>query len=100
MHYFLFSSGNIILSVLLGAFAMIVFGLYFEEGFRMILNVAEQVKAGLLALPMPTKFHNFVRLFLHESSFVFAFFTIAARVVVSALYSMILRLLGIQSFSD
>lgn len=94
MHYFLFSSGNIVLSVLLGALAMILFGLYFEEGFRHILNIAEQVKSGLLALPMPTKYHNFVRLFLHESSFVFAFFTITARIVVAALYSLVRLVLG------
>lgn len=85
MHYFLFSSGNIILSVMLGAIAMIIFGLNFEEGFKVILNVAEQIKSWMLKLPLPTKYHNFVRLFLHESSFVFAFFTIAARIVVAAL---------------
>ena len=88
MHYFLFSSGNIVLSVLLGAIAMIVFGLNFEEGFKVILNVAEQIKSWLLKMPLPTKYHNFVRLFLHESSFVFAFFTIAARILVAALYSL------------
>lgn len=94
MHYFLFSSGNIFVSVLLGAIAMVTCGLYFEESFKFILNSAEQVKAWLLALPMPTKYHNFVRLFLHESSFVFAFFTIAARVITSALYSLFRSTMG------
>ena len=94
MHYFLFSSGNIFVSVLLGAIAMVTCGLYFEETFKFILNSAEHVKAWILALPMPTKYHNFVRLFLHESSFVFAFFTIAARVIVSALYGFFRSTMG------
>ena len=94
MHYFLFSSGNILVSVLLGAIAMVVCGLYFEETFRFILNAAEHVKTGLLSMPLPTKYQNFVRLFLHESSFVFAFFTIAARVIVAALYSLFRSTMG------
>ena len=96
MHYFLFSSGNILFSVLLGAIAMVTCGLYFEETFKFILNSAEQVKSWLLAMPMPTKYHNFVRLFLHESSFVFAFFTIATRVIVSALYGLLRSTLGLS----
>ncbi len=96
MHRFLFSTTNIIGSVLLGALAMVVFGLYFEESFKFILNVAEQVKGGLLRLPMPTKFHNFVRLFLHESSFVFAFFTIITRILISALYGLVRMALGLS----
>ena len=94
MHYFLFSSGNIFVSVLLGAIAMVTCGLYFEETFKFILNSAEQVKTWLLALPMPTKYHNFVRLFLHESSFVFAFFTIVTRVIISALYGLFRSTMG------
>ena len=96
MHRFLFSTTNIIGSVRLGALAMVIFGLYFEESFRFILNVAEQVKGGLLRMPMPTKFHNFVRLFLHESSFVFAFFTIVTRILISAIYGLIRMALGLS----
>lgn len=84
MHRLIFASGNIVFSVLLGAIAMTVFALSFEEAFRHILTVAEQLKSWLISLPMSTKYNNFVRLFLHESSFVFAFFTVTSRIVVSA----------------
>jgi hypothetical protein len=87
MYRFLFNTGNVIFSVLLGALAMTLFALNFEEWFKHILTVAEHVKAWLLSLPISTRYHNFVRLFLHESSFVFAFFTIAARMVVSLIGS-------------
>ena len=94
MHRFAFSIGNIIASLILGAIAMTVFGLYFEEAFKVILNVAEGLKSWLMKLPLSTKYHNFVRLFLHESTFVFAFFTIGMRIIGSTVYGLFLRAIG------
>lgn len=88
VHRLIFTSGNIVFSVMLGAFAMTIFALSFDEAFKHILNVAQHVKAWLISLPMSTRYNNFVRLFLHESSFVFAFFTIISRIVVSMLGNM------------
>ena len=94
MHRFLFASSNIVFSVLLGAIAMTLFALNFDDAFKQILNGAEQVKAWLVNLPMSTRYQNFVRLFLHESSFVFAFFTIVSRITVSFLMSILMWVIG------
>ena len=96
-HRLLFSIGNIIASLILGAIAMVMFGLYFEETFKLILNAAEGLKSWLLRLPLSTKYHNFVRLFLHESTFVFAFFTIVMRIIGTAVYALFLRAIGSRS---
>ena len=95
MYRFLFASSNIVFSVLLGAVAMTVFALSFEEAFKQVLNVAEHTKVWMLSLPVwSTRYHNFVRLFLHESSFVFAFFTVVSRIAVSMLGNFALGLFG------
>ena len=95
MYRLLFTSSNIVFSVMLGAVPMTVFALSFDEVFKQILDVAGHIKAWLLGLPLwSTRYQNFVRLFLHESSFVFAFFTVVARIAVSVLGNILLWIWG------
>ena len=94
MYRLLFASSNIIFSVLLGAVVMTLFALNFDDAFKQVLNGAEQVKAWMIGLPMSTRYQNFIRLFLHESSFVFAFFTIVARIAVAFVASLVMWIVG------
>ena len=95
MYRLLFTSSNIVFSVVLGAVAMTVFALSFDEVFKQILDVAGHIKTWLLGLPFwSTRYQNFVRLFLHESSFVFAFFTVVSRIAVSVLGNILMWIWG------
>ena len=95
MYRLLFTSSNIVFSVVLGAVAMTVFALSWDEAFKQILNMAAFTKDWLLSLPFwSTRYQNFVRLFLLESSFVFAFFTIVSRIAVSLITSIALWVWG------
>lgn len=94
MHRFLFTSGNLIFSLLLGAVAMAICAVWYEETFAVILDVAGRIKIWLTNLGVPTRYNNFIRLLVHESNLVFMFFTIAARLIVSATGNILIWLIG------
>ncbi|HRD77736.1 MAG TPA: hypothetical protein PK264_17660 [Hyphomicrobiaceae bacterium] len=88
MYRLLLTSGNIVASLLLGAIAMVVFALYNENAFEQILNGAAQLKSWMVSTGLPTKWNNFVRLFLDEKTIVFSGFTIATRIVLAILIEL------------
>jgi hypothetical protein len=88
----LFTSGNLIFSLLLGAIAMAICAVWYEETFATILDVAGRIRLWLTNLGVPTRYNNFIRLMVHDSNLVFMFFTIASRLVVSAIGNLFLWL--------
>jgi hypothetical protein len=92
MHRFLFTSGNLIFSLLLGAVAMAICAVWYEETFAVILDAAGRIKMWLTNLGVPTRYNNFIRLLVHESNLVFMFFTVAARLIVSAVGNLLVWL--------
>ena len=85
MHRFLFTIGNLIFSLVLGAVAMAACAIWYEDQFAGILDAATEVRGWLTNLGVPTKYNNFIRLLVHENNIVLIFFTIGARLIVSAI---------------
>jgi hypothetical protein len=85
MNRLLISSGNIVVSLVAGAVAMIAFAFYYENAFEQILNGAAQMKVWMTSIGLPTKWNNFVRLLLDEKTIVFSGFTIATRIALAIL---------------
>lgn len=88
MHRLMFVSSNIVASILLGAIALVLFALSFPNQFATMLDVAGSVKNWMTNLGIPPYYNNIIRLILHESTIVFSFFTIAARILVAALAAL------------
>ena len=94
MHRILLSSGNIVVSLVLGAVAMIAFAFYYVNAFEQILNGAAQMKIWMTSIGLPTKWNNFVRLFLDEKTIVFSGFTIATRMLLAIVIEIGIALFG------
>lgn len=88
MHLVLLSTGNIVVSLLLGAIALAFVGINFPGTLDQIINLASTVKGYLTNTNLAPKYNVWVRLLLEEKQLVFMFFTIIARVLMSALTSL------------
>lgn len=88
MHPLFFASSNIIFSVLLGAIAMVAFAFGFPNAFSTMLDAAGSVKNWMTNLGIPPYYNNIIRLILHESTILFSFFTIGARVIFALLVGL------------
>lgn len=83
MNKMILSTGNIILSLVLGA---IVFGFVFIKyptTMDQILNVAAGFKTWLTTRGIDPVYNNWLRVLLEERQLVFMFFTIITRIVLS-----------------
>lgn len=79
------STGNIIVSLVLGA---ILFGFVFikyPEAMSSILDAAATFKAWIISRGISTEYNNWIRVLLEERQLVFMGFTILARVGLSIL---------------
>lgn len=79
----LFSTGNVIVSLVLGA---ILFGFVFlryPETFASLLDWAGGFKAWLINRGISTEYNNWIRVLLEERQLLFMAFTILARVALS-----------------
>jgi hypothetical protein len=94
MHRILFSTGNIVLSLVLGAIALAFVGINSPETLDKIINVAVDVKSYLVATNLPPKYNVWVRLLLEEKQLVFMFFTILMRILLAIVQSLTLGLFG------
>jgi hypothetical protein len=94
VHRILFSTGNIVVSLLLGAIALAVVGINFPETLDKIINVAGTVKGYLVNTNLAAKYNVWVRLLLEEKQLVFMFFTVLARVLMSIVTWFLVLLFG------
>ncbi len=81
----LLSTGNILVSLILGA---LLFGFVFikyPETMSSILDAASGFKAWLISLGITTEYNNWIRVLLEERQLVFMGFTIIARIGLSIL---------------
>lgn len=81
----LFSIGNVIISLVLGA---ILFGYVFlrhPETMGSILDWASGFKSWLIGMGISTEYNNWIRVLLEERQLVFMAFTIVARLLLSLL---------------
>jgi hypothetical protein len=94
MHRILLSTGNIVVSLLLGAVALAFVGINFPETLDKIINVAGTVKSYLVNTNLAAKYNVWVRLLLEEKQLVFMFFTILARILMSLVTWLVLSMFG------
>lgn len=87
----LLSTGNILVSLVLGA---LLFGFVFikyPETMSAILDGAANFKGWLIGLGITTEYNNWIRVLLEERQLVFMGFTIVARIALSILTYPIVR---------
>lgn len=103
MHRLLFSTGNILISLLIGAIALAFVGINFPELLDSLITAAGHVKGWLVGTSLPSKYNVWVRLLLEEKQLVFMFFTILSRIVLSLLSWVLIglwvRLMGERPFA-
>ena len=85
MHRLALSTGNIVVSLLLGAMALAFVGINSPETLDRLITVAGTVKGYIVGTSLPAKYNVWVRLLLEEKQLVFMFFTILTRIVLSIL---------------
>ena len=78
-----FSTGNIFLSLVLGAVAFGFVFLKYPDTMDQILNGASGLKNWLITRGLSTEYNNWIRVLLEERQLAFMGFTIAARIVLS-----------------
>ncbi len=86
MYRFLFSTGSVISSLVFGAIAMALVGIYSPETLSMMLGWARSLKSYLTSTGLSAKYNIWIELMLEERQLLFAFFTIATRMVISAVF--------------
>lgn len=81
----LLSTGNVVVSLIIGAIALAVVGINYPETLDELITAATTVKSWIVASGLPTKYNVWVKLLLEEKQLVFMFFTIIARIAMSLL---------------
>lgn len=94
MHTILLSTGNIIVSLILGAVALAFVGINYPETLDQIINLATSAKGYIVNTALPPKYNVWVRLMLEEKQLVFMFFTIVVRIAIAILQSIVLSFFG------
>jgi hypothetical protein len=94
MQRVLLSTGNIIVSLLLGAVALAFVGIHYPETLDQIISLATSAKSYIVNTNLPPKYNVWVRLLLEEKQLVFMFFTIVTRIVLAILQSIAFSFFG------
>lgn len=94
MHRVLLSTGNIIVSLILGAIALAFVGINYPETLDQIISLATSVKGYIVGTNLPPKYNVWVRLLLEEKQLVFMFFTIVMRILLAVLQSIAFGFFG------
>jgi hypothetical protein len=85
----LMSTGNVLLSLVLGAIAIAMVGIHYPETLSMLLGWAREMKLFITSRGLEPKYNIWVELLLEERQLLFMGFTIAARIVLSLLTGII-----------
>ncbi len=83
MRRLVFSTGNVFLSLVLGAIAFGFVFLKYPDYMAQILDWASGFKAWLISRGITSEYNNWIRVLLEERQLVFMGFTIVARIVLS-----------------
>lgn len=79
----LLATGNIFVSLVLGAIAFGFVFIKYPETMSQILDAAAGLKAWLISQGISTEYNNWIRVLLEERQLVFMGFTIAMRILLS-----------------
>jgi hypothetical protein len=83
MRRLLFSTGNIFLSLVLGAIAFGFVFLKYPDTMNQILDLASGLKAWLITRGLSPEYNNWIRVLLEERQLAFMGFTVVARIALS-----------------
>ncbi len=84
----LLATGNVVVSLVLGAIAFGFVFLKFPQTFGNLLDLAAGVKAWLTNRGLSDEYKNWVRVLLEERQLLFMGFTIAVRLALATLVAM------------
>lgn len=79
----LLSTGNIFLSLILGAIMLALVGYNYPETLSQMLGWARALKGAITSTGLEPKYNIWLELLLEERQLLFMFFTIIARVLLS-----------------
>ncbi|MGQ0673982.1 MAG: hypothetical protein ACT4N2_14050 [Hyphomicrobium sp.] len=85
----LMSTGNVFLSLILGAVAIAMVGIHYPETLSVLLGWARELKLFITGLGLEPKYNIWVELLLEERQLLFMGFTIVARIVLSLITGVI-----------
>jgi hypothetical protein len=88
------STGNVLLSLVLGAIAVAMVGIHYPETLSMLLGWARELKLMITGMGLEPKYNIWVELLLEERQLLFMGFTIVARIILSLITGFIGLLLG------
>lgn len=83
MNRLIFSTGNVVISLVLGALALAFVGINSPELLDKLITAAATVKSWIVGSGLAPKYNVWVRLLLEEKQLVFMFFTVAMRILMS-----------------
>jgi hypothetical protein len=87
----LLSTGNILLSLILGALLMALVAIYSPETLSMFLGWARDLKSLITGTSLNAKYNIWLELLLEERQLLFMGFTIFARILLSIVTYPLLR---------
>ena len=90
----LFSTGNIFLSLVLGALLLAFVGFHDPETLSMMLGWARELKGVITGSGLDPRYNIWVELLLEERQLLFMGFTIVARILLWIVTALIGRLIG------
>ena len=88
-HRLLFSTGNIVSSLVLGILAMFIVALNFPNAFESILNFAGAIVNGMKNTGLlSTRYNNLLRIIIEEKQIVLMMFVLGVRILTSLVYGI------------
>ena len=90
----LMSTGNVFLSLVLGAVAIAMVGIHYPEMLSVMLGWARELKLFLTGLGLDPRYNIWVELLLEERQLLFMGFTIVARILLSVITGLFALVLG------
>jgi hypothetical protein len=90
----LFATSNILVSLVLGALALAYVGINDPQSLSVMLSWARSIKAIIVGLGIAPKYNVWIELLLEERQLLFMLFTIAARIALAILTSIVLAVVG------
>ena len=90
----LMSTGNVFLSLVLGAIAIAMVGIHYPEMLSVMLGWARELKLFLTSRGLDPRYNIWVELLLEERQLLFMGFTIVARILLSMITGLFAMVLG------
>ena len=87
MGNFISGISTIFLSLVLGAIMLVFVSINFPDSFSMILDAASYVENMIGSTGLDNRYNNWVRFLIGDEQLTFMFFTIIARVILSAFFA-------------